>query len=302
MDMVTQPLLINAVVRSGKYAVSERTSSFLESLSQEHGMQYSGEVDENQLAALGMQSGVKYVIAINKVMSRVNLRMIDVKTGGIVPGMTKSGKIDTSNVKSIENSVAELISAFLKTEVGTLFKEMTQAKEEQEHKEKAQAEEQARRAETQEKMAKTQEWRSLKKPGMSIGAGGSDGAQFFSVGAAYTLPFTRNILFAPEANILLGSYENRGFGEDKYTFFGTSVPVLLQYITSATSVFALFAEAGAEADFLIDTDGITVLNYGGVAGAGIVLNFGGRRMYLDVARFCIGSEYLSYTFSARLMF
>jgi curli biogenesis system outer membrane secretion channel CsgG len=316
IDLITQPMLIHAVVRSGKYAVSERTGSFLETISQELGMQYSGEVDDNQLAKLGVQSGVKFVMTIKKIsQTRVNIRMLDVKTGEIVPGMSKTGVIDITNVKSIETSMQSLISSFLKTDAAAIFVEQNQAKVEQERQKELLKEERERAArreiEERERHQKLQaqaeekrEWRSMQKPGVAIGFGASNGASMFGIGGVYTYPITRNVLAAPEANILLGTYENRGFGEDKYTFAGINVPIMFQYITSATSTFAAFAEAGAEVDYLIEfsDEGASVLNYGPAAGAGVILNFGGKRLYFDLARFCYGSEYLSYTANIRVMF
>jgi len=321
VDKITQPLLINAVVRSGAYAVSERTSSFLESISQELGTQYSGDVDDNQLARLGVQSGVKYVMAIKRLShTRVNLRMIDVKTGVIVPGMSKTGVLDITDVKSIEKSVAELISAFLGKETDALFTELKEESEakkrkeseqraEQERKESELRAEQERRQLVQEQADKRHEWQSMKKFGVTVGAGGTNGAFIGGVGAAYTHPIVRNLLVAPEVNLLFGNYENRWYGEDNYSFIGANVPVLLQYLTGATDILAFFVEAGAEGDLLMDIkDGFSLKIYGPVAGIGVALNLDRIRLYIDLGRFCYGKHYRSdmsyrsYMSFMRLMF
>jgi len=131
-DKILQIFLINAVLKRNRYAISERTSSSLELVAKELRYQYSGEVDVNQLAKLGQQSGVKYVIALAR-MDRINneqqsgtradsnsqwvkIRMIDVTTGDIVKGKSKMFPIDFTDVKTIERSMAKHIATFLGTD------------------------------------------------------------------------------------------------------------------------------------------------------------------------------------------
>ena len=54
--------LVTAITESGKYAAVERTSDFLAAISAENDYQTSGEVRDNQIAALGQKFGVKYVV------------------------------------------------------------------------------------------------------------------------------------------------------------------------------------------------------------------------------------------------
>lgn len=126
MGKILQIFLINAVLKRDKYAISERTSSSLEALMSELKHQYSGAVADNQLAKLGKQSGVKYVIALRQIDNEtrdgdgsrtdsqwVNIRMIDVTTGDIVKGKSKTEAVLFTNVKTLERSMASLIAAFL---------------------------------------------------------------------------------------------------------------------------------------------------------------------------------------------
>jgi len=129
---ILQTFLINAVLKRNRYAISERTSSSLELVAKELKYQYSGEVDVNQLAKLGQQSGVKYVIALAR-MDRIDsdqqagtradsnsqwvkIRMIDVTTGDIVKGKSKMFPIDFTDVRTIERSMAKHIATFLGTD------------------------------------------------------------------------------------------------------------------------------------------------------------------------------------------
>jgi hypothetical protein len=127
MGKILQTFLINAVLKRDKYAISERTSSSLETLMRELKHQYSGEVADNQLAKLGKQSGVKYVITLRQINNEewvgkhtdsqwVNIRMIDVTTGDIVKGKSKMFPIDFTDVRTIERSMSKHITTFLGTD------------------------------------------------------------------------------------------------------------------------------------------------------------------------------------------
>jgi len=129
---ILQTFLINAVLKRNRYAISERTSSSLEVVTQELKYQYTGEVDVNQLAKLGQQSGVKYVIALARMpridnerqtgaradsnTQWVKIRMIDVTTGDIVKGKAQTFQIDFTDVKTIERSMSKHITTFLGTD------------------------------------------------------------------------------------------------------------------------------------------------------------------------------------------
>jgi uncharacterized protein (TIGR02145 family) len=104
---ILQQFLVDAVSKSNQYAVSERTNSFLQTLKKEVGHQYeSGEVDDDQLAKLGVQAGVKYVIALKIASKVVNIRFIDAKSGDIP--ISKTGLADFSEVEKMEQSIKNI--------------------------------------------------------------------------------------------------------------------------------------------------------------------------------------------------
>lgn len=96
---------VTRISRSENYVAVERTDAFLDVLTKEQDYQLSGEVRDDQIAALGVRFGVKYV-AIFEVTSIddagfISARLIDVESGMIV----KSA--DTNRTaKSIDDWVA----------------------------------------------------------------------------------------------------------------------------------------------------------------------------------------------------
>ena len=96
---------VTRISRSENYVAVERTAAFLDVLTKEQDYQLSGEVRYDQIAALGVRFGVKYV-AVFEVTSiddtgLISARLIDVESGMIV----KSA--DTNRTaKSIDDWVA----------------------------------------------------------------------------------------------------------------------------------------------------------------------------------------------------
>lgn len=79
--------LTSAFVRSGNYQVVERANDFLKKISEEQGYQHSGNVDDEQMTALGKQFGVEY-LCVAKISSFGNLyqisaRMLDIETATV---------------------------------------------------------------------------------------------------------------------------------------------------------------------------------------------------------------------------
>jgi len=54
--------LVTGITRSENYAAVERTADFLTELTKEQDYQMSGAVSDNQIARLGQQFGVRYVL------------------------------------------------------------------------------------------------------------------------------------------------------------------------------------------------------------------------------------------------
>ena len=77
--------LVTAITESGRYAAVERTSDFLAAISAENDYQTSGEVRDNQIAALGQKFGVKYVVVadVSEVFDEffIAARIINVESG-----------------------------------------------------------------------------------------------------------------------------------------------------------------------------------------------------------------------------
>ena len=79
--------LTAAISADRRYAAVERTAEFLKALQAEHDYQHSGEVDEEQIAAIGKKLGVNYVCAAVAGNVRgalhVEARLINVVTAEI---------------------------------------------------------------------------------------------------------------------------------------------------------------------------------------------------------------------------
>ncbi|MDR0330559.1 MAG: hypothetical protein LBH93_02465 [Chitinispirillales bacterium] len=335
---VLQLLLINTASKSDRYAVSERTGSFLEALSRDSKQRHSDAVDDRQLAKLGAQAGVKYVIAVRIASSEViNIRMIDAASGNIAK--SASGMIDIYNTASIELSASELIAKFLGIDVPRTVAaskknaparqpadsaktaaakptdeqpRQTQAPKEPSataKKPRQAAAERGRKAVPAEQSADTGEQRQpldsrrSSEPSAKFGAALScgddfvDDAYFVGVGVAYIRPIAKNISFAPQAKLLVGSYANKAL-----SFSGVNLPLLAQFKIDPWRQVSLFAEGGVGVDWRIDTEKNTVFNYGLTAGAGAAFDIGIPAVYLDAIRVSYGTEYTSFAAGLRAMF
>lgn len=87
------------ITQSGNYAAVERTSDFLNVLSQEHDYQISGSVNDGMIVKLGEQFGVRYVVVvdISDLFGSlfVSARMIDVRTGLIKKSADLGQEVDS---------------------------------------------------------------------------------------------------------------------------------------------------------------------------------------------------------------
>ena len=91
--------LVSAITSRPEYAAVERTSDFLSALSSEYDYQISGEVRDSQIARLGQQFGVRYVLVadISELFQElfVSARLIDVETALIMASTEVNGKANT---------------------------------------------------------------------------------------------------------------------------------------------------------------------------------------------------------------
>ncbi|MBR1878886.1 MAG: hypothetical protein IJ814_07805 [Paludibacteraceae bacterium] len=116
--------LVDDFARGNEYTTVERTASFLAELSKEHAYERSGEVDDEQIAALGRQFNVQYVCVVSvldvwNTEKYITARIIDTETAEVVASCSSNG--------SIQNS-SELIGA-LNTLSDSFFKAMRSTKQ-----------------------------------------------------------------------------------------------------------------------------------------------------------------------------
>ncbi|MBD5296674.1 MAG: hypothetical protein HDS21_01140 [Bacteroides sp.] len=104
--------LVSGITRSNDYAAVERTADFLAEMTKEQDYQMSGAVSDNQIAKLGQQFGVRYVLVadVSEIFETifVAIRMIDVQTGLIIS--SAEGTLQSESVEGINNLSNSLIS------------------------------------------------------------------------------------------------------------------------------------------------------------------------------------------------
>ena len=120
--------LVSGITRSENYAAVERTADFLAEMTKEQDYQMSGAVSDNQIAKLGQQFGVRYVVVadVSEVFESmfISARMIDVQTAQIT-NSTEASMVVTnmeSLTKLSENIVLKLfyVTDFGKDEIKIL--------------------------------------------------------------------------------------------------------------------------------------------------------------------------------------
>ena len=114
--------LVTSITRSDGYAAVERTADFLAELTKEQDYQMSGAVSDNQIARLGQQFGVRYVLVadISEIYESmfISARMIDVQTAQITNSTETSGVVSDmeSLSKLAENIALEIVGASMISE------------------------------------------------------------------------------------------------------------------------------------------------------------------------------------------
>ena len=120
--------LTTGITRSENYIAVERTADFLAELTKEQDYQMSGAVSDNQIARLGQQFGVQYVLVadISEVFESmfISARMIDVQTAQITNSTESDAVVNNmeSLTKITENIVLRLFYAkeYAKDEIKVL--------------------------------------------------------------------------------------------------------------------------------------------------------------------------------------
>lgn len=105
--------MVSGITRSDNYAAVERTTDFLAEMAKEQDYQMSGAVSDNQIARLGQQFGVRYVLVadISEVFESmfVSARMIDVQTAQITNSTEASMVV--ANMESLTKLADSIVLA-----------------------------------------------------------------------------------------------------------------------------------------------------------------------------------------------
>ena len=102
INEIVSSRLVDDFARSSEYTIVERTASFLSELSKEHAYERTGDVDEEQIAALGRQFNVQYV-CVTSVLDvwesekYITARIIDAETAEVVASCSSNGSIQNSS-------------------------------------------------------------------------------------------------------------------------------------------------------------------------------------------------------------
>lgn len=109
--------LVTGITRSEDYAAVERTADFLAELNKEQDYQMSGAVSDNQIARLGQQFGVRYVLVadVSEIFESIfiSARMIDVQTAQITNSTEESAVVHSMDglTELSENVISALIGS-----------------------------------------------------------------------------------------------------------------------------------------------------------------------------------------------
>ncbi len=107
--------LISQITQTDGYIAVERTNEFLSALSHEQDYQISGAVSDNEIARLGAQFGVDYVLVadLSELFDEifVSARSIDVETAQIVAATEQNSKVDS--MQSLTNLANNLAKKFI---------------------------------------------------------------------------------------------------------------------------------------------------------------------------------------------
>lgn len=90
--------LMSDLLRGGKYTPVERSAAFLQLVSKEQNYQHSGEVDDDQIAALGKHLGLEYVCVVSMVdvwqsEKYITAHIIDVNSAEVVGSCSSNGSL-----------------------------------------------------------------------------------------------------------------------------------------------------------------------------------------------------------------
>ena len=98
MNEIIANRLMASFISSGKYMPVERSAAFLAAVSKEHSYERSGEVDDEQIAELGKQYGIKYLCVVSVVdvwnnEKYITSRILDVTSAEVIGSCSSNGSI-----------------------------------------------------------------------------------------------------------------------------------------------------------------------------------------------------------------
>ena len=98
MNEIIANRLMASFISSGKYMPVERSAAFLDAVSKEHTYERTGEVDEEQIAELGKQFGIKYICVVSVVdvwenEKYITSRILDVTSAEVIGSCSSNGSI-----------------------------------------------------------------------------------------------------------------------------------------------------------------------------------------------------------------
>lgn len=107
--------IVSRITMSDKYSAVERTADFLSTLTREQDYQTSGVVSDTQIARLGEQFGVQYVIVADasEIFGSIFIaaRMINVESAQIIASITYDSKVDS--METLVNLATEVSDALM---------------------------------------------------------------------------------------------------------------------------------------------------------------------------------------------
>ena len=110
--------LVTGITRSEQYVAVERTADFLSELTKEQDYQMSGAVSDNQIARLGQQFGVRFVLVadVSEVFESmfISARMIDVQTAQITNSTESSANVN--NIDGLTELAEDIVWEIMKTQ------------------------------------------------------------------------------------------------------------------------------------------------------------------------------------------
>jgi len=98
MNEIIANRLMDGLLKSGRYMPVERSAEFLAAVNKEHAFERTGEVDEEQIAKLGIQYGIQYICVVSvldvwKNEKYITSRILDASSAEVIGSCSSNGSI-----------------------------------------------------------------------------------------------------------------------------------------------------------------------------------------------------------------